>query len=147
MGLVRSTAEVLHRLRRRNSAEAAHIALGRRGEEVAARHLGRNGHKILRRNFRAPHGGEVDIVCRDRRHNELVFVEVKTRSSEEFGRPSEAVDQKKRRLVIRGAMKWLRMLEMPDIVFRFDIVEVLAGPPGEVRHIENAFHLPGASTL
>ena len=98
-------------------------------------------HKILYRNFRAQHGGEVDLVCRDKRHNELVFVEVKTRSSEEFGRPLDAVDQKKRRLILRGAMTWLKMLDMPDIVFRFDVVEVVM--PGEVvRHIENAFRLP-----
>ena len=70
------------------------------------------------------------IVCRDKRHNELVFVEVKTRSSEDFGRPLDAVDRKKRRLILRGAMTWLRMLDMPDIVFRFDVVEVvMSGPP------------------
>ena len=147
MALVRSIAEVLRRLRKPNSGEAAHIALGNVGEDLAAAYLLRHGHKILYRNFRAPHGGEVDIVCRDKRHNELVFVEVKTRSSEKFGRPGEAVDTKKRRLIIRGAMKWLRMLEMPDIVFRFDIVEVVTGPGGEIFHIENAFNLPGSSPL
>jgi len=109
---------------------------------MAARYLRENGHKILYRNFRAPHGGEVDIVCRDKRHNELVFVEVKTRSEEIFGRPSDAVDQKKRALILRGAMKWLRMLDMPDITYRFDIVEVVMGPPLEIRVIENAFNTP-----
>ena len=67
--------------------KAPHLEMGRAGEELAAKYLRKNGHKILYRNFRASHGGEVDIVCRDRQHNELVFVEVKTRSSEEFGRP------------------------------------------------------------
>jgi putative endonuclease len=86
------------------------------------------------------HGGEIDIVCRDR--EVLVFVEVKTRSSEAFGRPSAAVDQKKRRLLLRAAMSWLRMLDMPDVAFRFDILEVLDGSPPEIRHIENAFTLP-----
>ncbi|MEI8294368.1 MAG: YraN family protein [bacterium] len=142
MGLVRSIAEVLLRLHRPNSGEADHIALGNFGENLAAAHLKRHGHKILYRNFRAPHGGEIDIVCRDKRHGELVFVEVKTRSIEEFGRPSDAVDEKKRSLIIRGAMKWLRMLDMPDITYRFDIVEVVIGPPREIRHIENAFHTP-----
>jgi len=84
----------------------------------------------------------VDIVCRDKKHSELVFVEVKTRSSEVFGAPAEAVDQKKRRLIIRGAMQWLRMLDKPEITYRFDIVEVLIGPPVEIRHIENAFPIP-----
>ncbi len=137
---VRFIAEAFRRLRLQSSSEAPHIRLGREGEDIAARHLRQCGYKILRRNFRAPHGGEVDLVCRHGK--ELVFVEVKTRSSEEFGRPFDAVDQKKRRLIIRGAMKWLRMLEMPDITFRFDVVEVLTAPPGEVRVIENAFQLP-----
>ena len=122
--------------------EPPHLALGRAGEKLAAKHLQSNGHKILCRNFRAPHGGEVDIVCRDKRHNELVFVEVKTRSSEDFGRPLDAVDRRKRRLILRGAMTWLRMLDMPDIVFRFDVVEVVISGPPIIRHIENAFRLP-----
>ena len=142
MGLVRFIAEVLRRSRKPNFSEAEHITLGREGEDMAARYLRENGHKILYRNFRAPHGGEVDIVCRDKRHNELVFVEVKTRTEEIFGRPSDAVDQKKRALILRGAMKWLRMLDMPDITYRFDIVEVVMGPPLEIRVIENAFNTP-----
>ena len=142
MAPVRFIAEAMRRLRRQPAPEAPHIELGRLGEDLAARFLRRNGHKILRRNFRAPHGGEVDIVCRDKRHNELVFVEVKTRAAEQFGRPLDAVDEKKRRLITRGAMKWLRLLEMPDITFRFDVVEVVMTDPPEIRHIENAFQLP-----
>ena len=120
----------------------AHLALGRRGEDLASRFLRQHGHKILYRNFRAHHGGELDLVCRDRRNDELVFVEVKTRSHEEFGRPLDAVDRKKRRLIIRGAMTWLRMLDMPDITFRFDVIEVIASEKPDIRHIENAFQLP-----
>ena len=115
MGLVRFIAEVLRRSRKPNFSEAAHITLGREGEEMAARYLS---------------------------DNELVFVEVKTRTDEIFGRASEAVDQKKRALILRGAMKWLRMLDMPDITYRFDIVEVVMGPPIEIRVIENAFNTP-----
>jgi putative endonuclease len=122
--------------------EAPHLVLGRQGEKAAADYLRRHGHKILYRNFRAPHGGEVDIVCRDKPHNELVFVEVKTRTDEEFGRPFFAVNRKKRRLILRGAMTWLKMLDMPDITFRFDVVEVVMNVPPEIRHIENAFQMP-----
>jgi putative endonuclease len=142
MDLVRSIAEVSRRLRKRNSGEPEHIKLGRQGEVIAAKFLRRHGHRILFKNFRAPEGGEVDIVTRDKKHSELVFVEVKTRSTEDFGAPSEAVDRKKRRLILRGAMKWLRMLDFPEITYRFDIVEVVMGPPLEVRHIENAFEIP-----
>lgn len=115
--------------------------LGRWGEEQAARFLGRKGYQILYRNFRARHGGEVDLVCR---HGEqLVFVEVKTRAGQAYGRPSAAVNRDKQRLLARGAMEWLRLLDNPEVIFRFDIVEVLAnGESVECEVIENAFELP-----
>ncbi len=98
--------------------------------------------KILYRNFRAPGGGEVDIVCRD--GDCLVFVEVKTRSSEDFGRPVAAVDEEKQRLVSRGGIAWLRLLGFPDILFRFDVVEVIGKEGGvpSISRIENSFQLP-----
>jgi putative endonuclease len=148
MDLAHSIASVLRRLTNpvsifdQNPPAAAfgHLALGTWGEERAARHLKRRGWKVLRRNFRAPGGGEVDLVCRDR--DTLVFAEVKTRRSEEMGRPLDAVDAKKQRLIRQGALYWLRLLEMPDITFRFDVIEVLATDPVEIRVIESAFTLP-----
>lgn len=125
-----------------------HLLLGRRGESHAATYLKIKGYRILRRNFTAGPGSEIDIVCRDKRAGQLVFVEVKTRSRDDFGRPSFAVDRKKRRAIIRGAMRWLRLLGMPDISFRFDIIEVMTDPDdarmrhAEVTHIENAFPMP-----
>lgn len=94
----------------------------------------------MRRNFRAPGGGEVDLVCRD--GDTLVFAEVKTRRSEELGRPLDAVDHKKQKFIRRGALHWLRLLDMPDITFRFDVVEVLATEPVEIRVIKSAFTIP-----
>lgn len=118
-------------------------ALGRRGEELAARHLRKLGRKVLYRNFRARGGGEVDLVCR---HGQiLVFAEVKTRSFRSaFSRPADAVDREKEKLVARGGLAWLRLLGKPDIVFRFDIVEVflVPGEEPEVRVLEAAFVLP-----
>lgn len=120
--------------------EVLHLALGRRGERLAARHLRRLGYKVLYRNFRHGDHGEIDLVCR---HGEaLVFVEVKTRSSEDFGRPVDAVDRKKQRRIRSGAMAWLRMLDMPDLTFRFDVVEIVMTSPLEIRVIESAFHMP-----
>lgn len=106
------------------------------------RHMRREGYRILRRNFRARHGGEVDVVARHRSTGTLVFAEVKTRSSEVFGRPADAVDEAKQRLIVRGALAWLRLLHSPDIPFRFDIVEVLAGSPPRVEILADAFVLP-----
>jgi putative endonuclease len=117
--------------------------LGRVGEDLAARHLKRSRYKVLYRNFRAPGGGEIDIVCRDLETNELVFVEVKTRQTREFGNPSEAVNKQKQELIARGAIAWLRMLDFPEIRYRFDIVEVIITPnQREAEIIKNAFTLP-----
>lgn len=100
----------------------------------------KHGYKVLYRNFRAPHGGEVDIVCRDR--DTLVFVEVKTRTSMAFGRPVEAVNRDKQELIARGAQAWLRMLDQPNILVRFDVVEVLVEQEKPVLNlIRNAFQL------
>jgi putative endonuclease len=117
--------------------------LGPLGEKIAARYLRRHGYRVLYRNFRAPHGGEVDIVCRDKRAKALVFVEVKTRRTLEFGEPNEAVDRAKQALIARGALAWLKLLGHPDILFRFDIAEVVfEGREPRVNVIQNAFVLP-----
>lgn len=121
--------------------DAPHLALGRRGEKLAARHLRRLGYKVLYRNFRSGKHGEIDLVARQ--GDILVFVEVKTRSHEAFGRPSAAIDRRKRRRIVSGAMAWLRMLNLPDVAFRFDAVEVIVvSEPPEIRVIEGAFTLP-----
>lgn len=117
--------------------------VGKWGEELAAFYLQvEGGCRLLRRNFRAPQGGEVDIVCRDR--ETLVFAEVKTRTSNLFGRPAAAVTREKQELIIRGAREWLRLLGKPDVIFRFDIVEVELRhqQSPEVNWLRGAFHLP-----
>ena len=76
------------------------------------------------------------------RHGDaLVFAEVKTRTSIEHGRPYDAVDADKRRLIMQGADAWLRLLHQPDILYRFDIVEVIVGADGALNCsvVENAF--------
>jgi len=138
---------MLWRLFQRKGSESAEpnakIALGRRGEDLAVRFLRTEGYKVLYRNYRGPRGGELDVVCREKSSNTLVFVEVKTRSSIDFGAPSEAVNRAKQRLVTRGAFAWLRMLDNPDIVFRFDIVEVVMQESGPALSIlRDAFSLP-----
>lgn len=123
----------------RSSAE--HLQVGARGEKLAAQHLRRQGFKILYRNFRGRTGGEIDLVCRDR--DTLVFVEVKTRTREDFGRPLDAVNPQKERRISQGALAWLRLLGNPDIFFRFDVVEVIIAPGGtpKIEWIRNAFQL------
>src|SRR6059058_4859502 len=144
--LAQSIADLSSRWRNRfslskNSPSSVHLRRGARGEKLALRFLRRNGYKILFRNFRGRSGGEIDVVCRD--NDTLVFVEVKTRTREDFGRPLEAVDRAKQKRISRGALAWLRMLENPDILFRFDVVEVMMAQDAapRVELIKNAFPL------
>src|SRR4051794_9504597 len=95
-------------------SKAAHLERGASGEKLACRFLKRNGYKILYRNFRGRSGGEIDIVSRD--GDTLAFIEVKTRSSEDFGRPFETIRSEQRHRISRGALAWLRMLDNPDIL-------------------------------
>ena len=73
-----------------------------------------------------------------------MFVEVKTRTREDFGRPLDAVNREKRNRIARGGLAWLRLLDNPDILFRFDVVEVIIADDAEPRLeiLQNAFSLP-----
>src|SRR5258706_1675910 len=132
MGLVRSIADLSNRWRSRFlTSRPEHLQLGTRGEKLACRFLRRNGYKVLYRNFRGRTGGEIDIVCRDQ--DTLVFVEVKTRTREDFGRPFDAVDRNKRKRIARGGLACLRLLGDPDILFRFDVVGVIIVVDAQTR--------------
>lgn len=118
--------------------EPEHLRRGKLGESAAKKHLQKLGLKYLTANFRSARG-EVDLVFRD--DDCLVFVEVKTRSSEEWTRPAAAVDARKRRLLSQTALDYLRLLKNPQVKIRFDIVEVLLrdGEVHQVRHLPNTF--------
>src|SRR5712692_9291004 len=142
----RFTGALLNRWRNpfsfsRTKSKPQHLRLGVRGEKLACRFLRQNGYKILYRNFRGRRGGEIDIDCRD--DDTLVFVEVKTRRREDFGRPFAAVDPQKQRRISRGGLAWLRMRDNPEILFRFDVVEVIIAEDAKprVELIKNAFQL------
>lgn len=117
-----------------------HLQHGRVGEEAARRHLVRSGLKFLAANVRSRRG-ELDLVFRD--DDCLVFVEVKTRSSEAWNRPAAAVNAAKRRRLSRAALDYLARLQHPPVKVRFDIVEVLLAGDAvrEVRHLPNTFAL------
>ncbi|MGD0260640.1 MAG: YraN family protein [Verrucomicrobiota bacterium] len=119
-------------------AEPEHLRRGKLGERAAKKHLQRQGLKFLTANFRSPRG-EIDLIFRDQ--DCLVFVEVKTRSSEEWVRPAAAVNAERRRRLTRAALDYLRLLDNPPVKLRFDIVEVLLqdGAVREVRHLPNTF--------
>ena len=117
------------------------------GEQVAAVSLAAKGYRILGRNIRFGSRCELDLVARAPDSETLVFIEVKTRRAENFGRPMTAVDRNKRRALGRAALRYLHRVKARPARIRFDVVEVVGVPDAEspvIRHIENAFSLgPG----
>ncbi len=113
---------------------------GEFGERAAKKHLCVLGLKFLTANFKTSRG-EIDLVFRD--DDCLVFVEVKTRSNEDWSRPAAAVKAAKRRRLSLTALDYLRQLRHPPLKIRFDIVEVLLTDDAvrEVRHLPNTFAL------
>jgi putative endonuclease len=115
-----------------------HLQAGQLGEKAAKAHLKKQGLKFLTANFRTDRG-EIDLVFKD--SDCLVFVEVKTRSSEEWTRPAAAVDAERRKRLTRAGLDYLRLIHNPPVKVRFDIVEVLLddGRIREIRHLPNTF--------
>jgi putative endonuclease len=114
------------------------LPFGHWGEDIASEYLQKKGYQIIDKHFYFQHG-EIDIIARDR--NYLVFIEVKTRSSVDYGLPEEAVTPKKRFILRRAAEGYLYVNDLKNIDCRFDVVTVTFGPDGlpSVEHIENAF--------
>lgn len=111
-------------------------ALGRDGEEIAALHLESLGWQIIERNWRCP-AGELDIVAWDEQSQTLVFVEVKSRSSVDFGQPIEAISWRKLAKLRELSMLWLRSHETRVRNVRVDAVGVLMprGVKPELTHL------------
>lgn len=109
-------------------------ALGKYGEELAARHLTVKGFVILERNWRCDLG-EIDLVARE--GADLVVCEVKTRRSEAYGSPLEAVSARKVRRMRCLALRWLEDKGVNPRNIRFDVIGViqpLVGPP-QITHL------------
>ena len=119
-------------------------SLGDRGEDAAAKFLKRQGFHILARSLDSPLG-ELDIVAVDGRT--VVFVEVKTRRSDDAGRPSEAIDQRKEQRMTQAALAYLKSNRLLGYSARFDVVAITwpddARTP-KIEHYKNAFSPVGA---
>ena len=123
---------------RRRAAEPEHLRRGRLGEDAAYRHLRKLGYTVVARNYRTRNGrGEVDLIGWDA--EQLVFVEVKTRGSGEFGPPDAAIDSRKRRNIILAASDYLRRAGLDWGCARFDSVSVTWRDPIEIQVEKDAF--------
>jgi putative endonuclease len=116
--------------------------LGAFGEDLACEYLSERGYRVIDRNFSC-RAGEIDIIaiCGDT----VVFIEVKTRSSERYGLPAEAVSIGKQRKIVKTSLYYLQRNKLLDYMCRFDVIEILVD--AENRHqiniIQDAFQYSG----
>jgi len=106
--------------------------LGKKGEIVAANFLRKRGYEIVERNYRS-RAGEIDIIAREK--GDIVFIEVKTRRSSNFGLPQEAVSYRKQRRLTKIALSYLTYHRLRGVNCRFDVVGILM-KEDKVRDIE-----------
>lgn len=116
--------------------------LGAFGESLACGYLSECSYRVLERNFSCK-AGEVDIIAVQ--GDVVVFIEVKTRSSEKYGLPSEAVSRTKQRKIIKTALYYLQSNRLLDYMCRFDVIEILIDEENNhhINLIEDAFQYSG----
>ena len=112
--------------------------LGNRGEKIAANFLRKQGYRIIEKNYHS-RLGEIDIVANE--GESIVFVEVKTRRSTDFGLPEEALSYDKRRRLSKLALGYLAHRRIKDTNCRFDVVSILMdnNRANNIKLIKNAF--------
>jgi putative endonuclease len=111
--------------------------LGKSGEDLAVSFLKKNGFEILNRNYRYGHK-EIDIIGKDK--NTIVFIEVKTGRSKNFGSPQEWVTLRKQKSMIEVALDFIQRNDLRDFDFRFDVVAInFERGNTKIEHIRNAF--------
>lgn len=108
--------------------------IGREKEKSAVLYLIKDGYKILETNFFTSFG-EIDIIAE--KNSEIIFVEVKYRSSLKYGYPVEAVDSRKQKKIYDSALYYIYLKKLSsDINFRFDVISIIGS---EIEHYKNAF--------
>ncbi len=113
------------------------LILGKKGEDFAADFLIKKGYKIKERNYRSPLG-EIDIIATSGKT--IVFIEVKTRSSAQFGLPFEAVTKRKQGQIEKTALYYMAKKKIREHAARVDVVSIISnGDTLKAELIENAF--------
>lgn len=112
------------------------IQKGKYGEELAYKYLISKGYKVLDRNYNTK-VGEIDIIaCKD---NIVAFIEVKSRTSINYGYPYEAVNWNKRSRIIKASKIYMKHKNIKEYQIRYDIIEVYLQNPVRINHLENVF--------
>lgn len=109
--------------------------IGKWGENLACKYLEENNYKIVEKNFWCRQG-EVDIIAQDIIQQELVFIEVKTRSNLKYGNPAEAVDKYKQKHMIQAIKYYIYKNKIKNIPIRIDAIEVYIVQNCKINHIK-----------
>lgn len=114
-----------------------HINIGNKGEDIACSYLEQNDFAIIERNWRHKHW-EIDIIAT--KSNKLHFIEVKTRTSQKFGKPEESIDDNKMRVLKKAAEEYL-LLNEQWINIQFDVIAIILNGniTEEIFYIEDVF--------
>jgi putative endonuclease len=134
-----------------SNERAPHLRLGQRGESLAAAYLERAGYRLVAANFTIPIGrnrrgalvdGEIDLIAYE--GATLCFIEVKTRTSDDFAAPETAVDRRKQRQISRAARAYRRAFGLTGAPYRYDVISIVIAPREESSDAQTAIHLQSA---
>ena len=115
---------------------------GKIGEDIATKYLIDQNYHIITKNFKCRQG-EIDIIAKDKIKKEIVFVEVKTRTNQKYGSPSEAVDENKQKYIYKSAEYYVYKHNLYNKAIRFDIIEInidIIKKKIRINHIKKAFY-------
>ena len=116
---------------------AQHNELGKKGEQLAVNYLSKNGYEIIERNYRFDKA-EVDIIAT--KGETLAIIEVKTRSTTDFGNPQDFVKPKQIQRLVKAVDEYVTVNRL-DVEVRFDIIAIVKnGKAYDIEHLENAFY-------
>jgi len=110
--------------------------LGQQGEQLVENYLMEKGYKILDRNYQKK-TGEIDLIAMNPKNDEIVFIEVKTRKSNTFGNPEEAVDPRKLKKIEKTVLLWLMENNKTELHYRIDIISLELKGKMQITHLEN----------
>ena len=110
--------------------------LGKKGEKIASEYLEKNHYEIIKRNFRCKQG-EIDIIAYDNKNREYVFVEVKTRTNFEYGKPVDSVNKMKQKHIVSATKYYIYLHNLENKYIRFDIIEIYKKDQYIINHIKN----------
>ncbi len=110
--------------------------LGKKGEKIAEDYLVKKAYKILAKNYQK-RTGEIDIIVENPQRDQIIFVEVKTRNNDNFGKPEEAVNQKKIEKIEKTALMWLDENKKTNTLWRIDIITIELQKSQKITHFKN----------